>query len=119
MTSRPVCSAKVREKAESPDFDDGSELNSHTGLTSPKYVFWVVSIEKLDISRDKDFIISRMFERGKLDHLLSTIVFYGKDSTGRVLQNNKYLNRSGLFLAHALLGLPLQDFKAYATLIHN
>ena len=80
---------------------------------------FVAASEKLDISRNKEFIISRMFERGKLDDVLSTIVYYGKDEAVKVLKGNKYLNRPGLFLAHTLLGLPLQDFKAYATLKHN
>jgi hypothetical protein len=90
-----------------------------TILPLPGYAFWDVKRETLDISRDKPFIISRMFERGKFDDVLSVIVFYGKDETANVLQNNKYLNRQGLFLAHALLGLPLQDFKAYATFKHD
>lgn len=95
------------------------EVKDNIGLPLPKYAFWDVSPEKLDISRNKEFIISRMFERGKLDDVLSTIVYYGKDEAVKVLKGNKYLNRPGLFLAHTLLGLPLQDFKAYATLKHN
>ena len=81
----------------------------------PGYAFWDVNRETLDFLRDKSFIISRLFERGKLDDVLTVIVMYGKDEAGIVLRNNKYLNRQGLFLAHALLGLPLQDFKAYAS----
>jgi hypothetical protein len=45
MTSRTGCSAKAREKAESPDFSEGAELDSHIGLTLPKYEFWDVKIE--------------------------------------------------------------------------
>ena len=95
------------------------EVKDKIGLSLSKYAFWDVSPEKLDISGNKEFIISRMFERGKLDDVLSTIVYYGKDEAVQVLRANKYLNRPGLFLAHALLGLPLQDFKAYASLKHN
>lgn len=95
------------------------EVKDNFSLPLPKYAFWDVSPEKLDISRNKDFIISRMFERGKLDDVISTIVYYGKDEAIEVLRNNKYLNRPGLFLAHTLLGLPLKDFKAYATFKHN
>jgi hypothetical protein len=87
--------------------------------TLPGYAFWDVKRENLDFSRDKRFIISRMFERGSLDDVLSVIGYYGKDDTGETLQTNKYLNRQGLFLAHALLGLPLQDFKAYGTLKYD
>jgi len=85
----------------------------------PGYAFWDVNRENLDFSRDKSFIISRLFERGKLDDVLSVIVMYGKDETANIVVNNKYLNRQGLFLAHALLGLPLQDFKAYASFKHH
>jgi hypothetical protein len=85
----------------------------------PGYAFWDVKPESLDFSRDKGFIISRMFERGTLDDVLSVIGYYGKNDTGKILQTNKYLNRQGLFLAHVLLGLPLQDFKAYTILKHN
>ena len=95
------------------------EVKDNVGLPLPKYAFWDVSREKLDVSRNKEFIISRMFERGKLDDVLSTIVYYGKDEAVKILRDNKYLNRPGLFLAHTLLGLPLQDFKAYATFKHN
>ena len=88
----------------------------YTTVPLPAYVFWDVKRGNLDPSRDKDFIISRIFERGKFDDVLTIIIYYGKEETGRVLQNNKYLNRQGIFLAHALLALPLQGFKAYGRL---
>jgi hypothetical protein len=47
------------------------------------------------------------------------LAFYGKDEAGNILKSNKYLNRQGLYLAHALLGFPIQDFKAYGTLKHH
>lgn len=92
---------------------------SNDTLALPRYAFWDVNRENLDFSRDKGFIISRLFERGKFEDVLSVIGFYGRTETTKILQNNKYLSRSGLFLAHTLLGLPLQDFKAYSTLKHH
>lgn len=88
-------------------------------LRLPGYAFWDVDREKLDFSRDKQFIISRMFERGNFDDVVSLVAFYGRDEAGKTLKSNKYLNRQGLFLAHSLLGLPLQDFKAYGTFKHH
>jgi hypothetical protein len=88
-------------------------------LPLPGYAFWDVKRDDLDFSRDKGFIISRMFERGNLDDVLSLVAFYGKDETGNILKSNKYLNRQGLYLAHALLGFPIQDFKAYGTPKHH
>jgi hypothetical protein len=88
-------------------------------LPLPGYAFWDVKRENLDFSKDKRFIVSRMFERGNLDDVLSLVAFYGKDEAGNILKSNKYLNRQGLYLAHALLGFPIQDFKAYGTLKHH
>jgi len=85
----------------------------------PKYVFWDVNPENLDFTKDKKFIISRMFERGNLDDVLSLVTYYGKNEAGDTLKSNKYLSRPGLFLAHSLLGLPLRDFNAYVTLKHD
>jgi hypothetical protein len=94
-------------------------VNAKIDIPLPKYAFWDVSTETLDLSKNRNFIVSRMFERGKLDDVFSVIAFYGEDETKNILLDNKYLNRYGLFLAHALLGLPLVDFKAYATLKHD
>lgn len=85
----------------------------------PRYAFWDVKRETLDFIKDRTFIISRIFERGKLDDVLEIIGLYGKDEAGTVLASNKFLNRQGLYLAHTLLGLPLQAFKSYAQLKHN
>jgi len=89
------------------------------GPLLPRYVFWDVKRENLDFSDDKAFIISRVFERGKLEDVFGILSIYGKVEVARVLKNNKYLNRQGLFLAHTLLGLPLEDFKSYAQLKHD
>ena len=85
----------------------------------PRYVFWDVHRECLDPVKDKHFIVSRMFERANLDDVFSLIVYYGVNETGEVLKSNKHLNRQGLFLAHALLGIPLGDFKAYVNILNH
>lgn len=93
--------------------------NAKDNLLLPGYAFWDVKRENLDFTRDKQFIVSRMFERANLDDVLSLVAFYGVEDAGNTLKSNKYLNRQGLFLAHSLLGLPLQDFKAYGTPEHH
>ena len=85
----------------------------------PVYAFWDVDREKLDLEKDKGFIISRIFERAKLDDIFTIVALYGRDATISILKRNKYLNRQGLYLAHAILGTPLQNFKAYAFLKHR
>ena len=95
------------------------DVSADISFFLPGYVFWDTDRGQLDLLKDKSMIVSRMFERGKLDDVLSVIVVYGKEEVARVLQDNKYLSRQGLFLAHALLGLPLQDFKSYILFKHR
>lgn len=83
------------------------------------YAFWDIDKNKLDFIQDKNFIIPRMFERGKLDDILKIVSFYGLKECKKVLIHNKHLSREGIHLAHVLLGIPLERFIAYATLKHN
>jgi hypothetical protein len=83
------------------------------------YVFWDIDKSKLDFVSDRDFIISRLFERGKLDDVLKVISYYGIPYTKKSLAANKYLSRQGIYLAKALLDIPIEHFSAYAALKHN
>ena len=83
------------------------------------YAFWDIDKSKLTFENNADFIISRMFERGKLDDLLSIISFYGKKGSKRAVIENKHLSKSGLYLAHVLLDIPLVDFRSYASSEHD
>jgi hypothetical protein len=85
----------------------------------PLYAFWDINKQNLDFNQDGDFIISRMFERGKLEDVLEIISFYGLQKSREVLMQNRYLSRQGLYFAHVLLNIPVEDFSAYVTLQHN
>ncbi|MGG2324663.1 DUF6922 domain-containing protein, partial [Salmonella enterica] len=49
----------------------------HTAAELGAYAFWDTDPYKLNLEKDKRFIISRIFERAKMDDILNTIVFYG------------------------------------------
>ena len=80
----------------------------------PKYAFWDTDVEKMDLHADRINIVSRIFDRGKLDDVLEFLSFYGKKECVRILINNAYLQKDAMYLAHTLLSIPLKDFKAYA-----
>ena len=50
--------------------------DAKNNMLLPGYAFWDVKRENLDFSKDKPFIISRMFERGNLEDVLSLVAFY-------------------------------------------
>ncbi len=88
-------------------------------LTIPKYAFWDTETEKLDLIRNKRNIISRIFNKGKLDDILKFIAFYGLEECIETLTGNEYLQEDAMYLAHTLLSVPLKDFKAYALHKHS
>ena len=90
------------------------ENGIHSVADLAAYAFWDTDIIKLDLEKDKQIIIPRIFERAKLDDVLNTIVYYGIDACGSILRANKYLSKQGVYLSHLLLSIPLEKFQAYA-----
>lgn len=79
------------------------------------YAFWDTDASQLDLQQDKDTVVSRIFERAKLDDILNTIAYYGIDVCAGIMTANRYISRQAMFLAHLLLSVPLEKFKAYAA----
>jgi hypothetical protein len=77
--------------------------------------FWDTDKTKLDFNRQKDFIISRMFEKAAFQDVLKVVYYYGLNETKKALKTNKYLSSDGMYLAHIILDIPLKDFATYAT----
>ena len=90
----------------------------HTPLI-PKYAFWDTDVKKMDLHKDKVNIVSRIFDKGKLDDVLQFLSFYGKNECVCILTNNPYLQKDAMYLAHTLLSIPLEDFKTYALHKNN
>lgn len=88
---------------------------AHSAQDLAPYAFWDTDASQLDLQNDKDTIVSRIFERAKLDDILNTIAYYGIDVCTSILIANAYISRQAMFLAHLLLSVPLKKFEAYAT----
>ena len=83
------------------------------------YAFWDTDVNSLNLEKDKYLIVSRIFERAKLEDVLNTIVFYGIEVCSKILTANKHLSKQAVNLAHLLLSLPLEKFKSYAPPRNN
>jgi hypothetical protein len=95
------------------------ENGIHSVADLAGYAFWDTDITKMDLKKDKQIIIPRIFERAKLDDVLNTIVFYGIDVCSSILRSNKYLSKQAVYLSHLLLSVPLEKFKAHAPPRNN
>ncbi|MBI4648190.1 MAG: hypothetical protein HY738_16805 [Bacteroidia bacterium] len=81
--------------------------------------FWDVQFEKLDPKKNQDFIISRVFDRGKWDDILSILIYYGRNKVLKSLLNADYLMEHSINLAIGLFHVKPSQFKCYTqTQLH-
>lgn len=77
-----------------------------------KRTFWDVEISEHDFKHSKEWVITRVFDRGSLDEVFSVINYYGFDFVKHVLvttQDN--LPNHTILLARAIFKLNYSDFK--------
>lgn len=78
-----------------------------------KRIFWDVNFEALDYDKKAGFVIERVFERGDVEDIRQCRRYYGDGKVAEVLLNAKYLPLYTTYLAAAIIGRPLTDFRCY------
>ncbi len=77
-----------------------------------KKTFWDVDVSENDFKDSYEWIITRVFDRGTLDEVLSIINYYGFDFVKRILQTTTdNLPNHSILLARAIFKLSYTDFK--------
>src|SRR5690606_13493090 len=85
-------------------------------MTKPEFarrIFWDVDFDKLDYDGKASFIIERVFERGDVPDIRNCRRYYGDEKVTEVLLNAKFLPLHTTYLAAAVIGRPLTDFRCY------
>ncbi|WP_100629124.1 DUF6922 domain-containing protein [Algoriphagus formosus] len=78
-----------------------------------KRIFWDVNFENLDYDKKYKFVIERVFERGDVPDIRNCRRYYGDDLIREVLLNAKFLSKTTLYLAAAVVDRPIEDFRCY------
>ena len=77
-----------------------------------KRTFWDVDISESDFEHSKEWIITRVFDRGTLDEVLAIIKFYGFEIVKNVMMTtDENLPNHSILLARAIFKLKYTDFK--------
>ncbi len=77
-----------------------------------KRTFWDVDITEHDFKDSYEWVITRVFDRGTLDEVLSIVKYYGFDFVKNVLvSTNENLPNHAILLARAIFKLNYTDFK--------
>lgn len=92
--------------------------NTLSEIVKPQFsafLFWESDIEKIDFQRDKNKVIRRVFDIGRLDDLAEIMWFYPSETIVQSLLTAEYLPENAIFLATALYKLKKEDFKCYTS----
>ncbi len=84
-------------------------INMHKFFTSR--CFWDVDINKLDIQKNKDFIISRVLEHGILKDIHELKKEYSSEEIKKVVKNTKNISRKTATFWANILNIPLKEVK--------
>jgi len=102
-----------------------SELPTHAKAmngfygTFYKKIFWDVLFENIDYDKKADFVIERVFERGDVEDIRNCRRYYGDEKITLTLLKAKFLPETRLYLASAVIGRPLDDFRCYSLRKQN
>jgi hypothetical protein len=77
-----------------------------------KRTFWDVDITEYDFINSREWIITRVLDKGTLDEVFTIIKYFGYDFVKHVLTStNENLPAHSILLARAIFKLTYKDFK--------
>jgi hypothetical protein len=79
------------------------------------YLFWDSNPELIDFERDKNKVIRRVFDMGRVEDVVEALWFYKRTDIIEALLSASYLPQNAILLAAALFQLKHEDFKCYTT----
>ncbi|MEI6489649.1 MAG: hypothetical protein WCP52_11845 [Bacteroidota bacterium] len=84
-----------------------------------KRIFWDVDFDNLDYDKHPNWVIERVFDRGDVEDIRQCRRYYGDEKVREALTSAKFLNKSTVYLACAILENNLTDYRCYITAQSN
>lgn len=75
--------------------------------------FWDVKKERLDLNKNKSFVIQRIIDRGDWPDVKLLFQYYGKDIIIEVLQKARYLDKKTVNFFATYYDLEKESFRAF------
>jgi len=75
--------------------------------------FWDANFDELDLDTNSNFIITRVFDYGKWNDIISILSYYGDDKVLETLINAECLTELGLHMASVIFNTNKNEFKCY------
>lgn len=81
---------------------------------TPTRLFWDIKDHKPDLG-NVNWVSRRIFEQGSVKDIADLIIHYGKDKVIKAMTSTPYMDEDIMYLAAAVLGIPLKEFLCYTT----
>jgi hypothetical protein len=88
------------------------DKNEYLSEFSP-FIFWDVNINKLDVRKDKEFIIERILIYGRDNDIKLMFKLYKKYSIKKILKKADWLNPNTVAYFGLVLNIKQEHFKCY------
>ena len=79
------------------------------------HLFWDVDIAKIDMSRNKKWLIQRVLEYGLLNDWQIIYKYYGIEEIAQISINLKDLDNKSVSFISVLANIPKENFLCYTT----
>lgn len=76
-------------------------------------LFWDVDALKLDVQKNKSYIIRRVIELGTLNDWQVIRKYYGLNTIGKEMQKVRYLDNVSLSFISLVTGINKESFRCY------
>ncbi|MCP4456753.1 MAG: hypothetical protein GY816_01805 [Cytophagales bacterium] len=76
-------------------------------------IFWDVDAGTMDFEVHRDFIVTRVFDRGDVQDIRNCRKFYGDNMVSSILLKTPFLSKMRLHLASAVINQPIEAFRCY------
>ncbi|MBA2499741.1 MAG: hypothetical protein H0V30_08455 [Chitinophagaceae bacterium] len=76
-------------------------------------LFWDVDRNKLDLEKNKRFVIERVLQRGSRKDFNMLLGYFGKERIKEVVKQLPWLNEKDQAFVHVFFDIPYNDLKCY------
>ena len=80
-----------------------------------QHLFWDVPKAKIDLDKNAQFMIQRVFEYGLYDDIFWLIAYFGKTKCSNTLKKAEFLKQNAFSFASNYFNIPKTDFKCYSN----
>jgi hypothetical protein len=82
------------------------------GFPFSQYLFWDIPVEKIDISKHKNYIIERVLSRGLLQDFYFLLQLYTTEEITIAIKKSKVLDKKTVNFCSHYFSIPLNELHA-------